>query len=246
MEWSHLYQLFNNSYSNLFFGKDHHQFTQHDDVIKSKHFPRYWQFVRGIHRSPVNSPHKGQWHGALVFSLICVWINGWVNNREAGDLRRYCAHCDVSAMATRIYLSRPQHFPIHYPLSMAGWTQIYHQLSTNIWYKSKVHWATWSRTCVLNASLNILRITYMQIYTYTAKDISIQMLHKQILNLQWHLCSPLNVWCVYVIYIIRIDNASVIYIYHLSYTLYSHPSQIYIKVSCYYLYGFYLRHTLLR
>ena len=59
----------------------------HDDVIKWKHFPRYWPFVRGIHRSPVNSPHKGQWHGALVFSLICIWINDWVNNREAGDLR---------------------------------------------------------------------------------------------------------------------------------------------------------------
>ena len=33
---------------------------KHDDVIKWKHFPRYWPFVRGIHRSPVNSPHKGQ------------------------------------------------------------------------------------------------------------------------------------------------------------------------------------------
>ena len=32
----------------------------HDDVIKWKHFPRYWPFVGGIHRSPVNSPHKGQ------------------------------------------------------------------------------------------------------------------------------------------------------------------------------------------
>ena len=32
----------------------------HDDVIKWKHFPRYWPFVRGIHRSPVNSPHKGR------------------------------------------------------------------------------------------------------------------------------------------------------------------------------------------
>ena len=52
----------------------------------------------GIHRSPVNSPHKGQWRGALMFSLICVWINGWVNNREAGELRRYRAHCDVSVM----------------------------------------------------------------------------------------------------------------------------------------------------
>ena len=71
----------------------------HDDVIKWKHFPRYWPSVRGIHRSPVNSTHKGQWRGALMFSLICVWIKGWENNREAGDLRRYRAHCDVTVMA---------------------------------------------------------------------------------------------------------------------------------------------------
>ena len=72
--------------------------NMHDDVIKWKHFPRYWPFVRGIHRSPVNSPHKGQWRGALMFTLICVRINGWVNNREAGDLRRYRAHYDVIVM----------------------------------------------------------------------------------------------------------------------------------------------------
>ena len=70
----------------------------HDDVIKWKHFPRYWPFVRGIHRSPVNSPHKGQWRGPLMFTLNCVWINDWVNNREAGDLRRYRAHYDVTLM----------------------------------------------------------------------------------------------------------------------------------------------------
>ena len=70
----------------------------HDDVIKSKHFPRHWPFVRGIHRFPVNFPHKGQWRGALMFSLICVWINAWVNNREAGDLTRYRAHYHVIVM----------------------------------------------------------------------------------------------------------------------------------------------------
>ena len=56
----------------------------HDDVIKWKHVPRYRPFVRWIHRSPVNSPHKGQWRGALMFSLICAWINNWVNNSKAG------------------------------------------------------------------------------------------------------------------------------------------------------------------
>ena len=71
----------------------------HDDIIKWKHLPRYWPFVRAIHRSPVNSPHKGQWRGALLFSLICVWINGWVNNHEASDLRRHLGHYDVTVMS---------------------------------------------------------------------------------------------------------------------------------------------------
>ena len=70
----------------------------HDDVIKWKHFPRNWLFVRGIHRSPVNSPHKGHWRGALMFSLICAWVNGWASNGEAGDLRRHRAHYDVTVM----------------------------------------------------------------------------------------------------------------------------------------------------
>ena len=74
----------------------------HDDVIKWKHFPRNWSFVRGIQRSPVNSPHKGQWRGALMFSLICVWINDRVNTHEAGDLRRHRAHYDVIVMSLSI------------------------------------------------------------------------------------------------------------------------------------------------
>ena len=61
-------------------------------------FQRYWPFVRGIHRSPVNSPHKNQWRGALMFSLICAWIHGWVNDGEAGDLRCHRAHYDVTVM----------------------------------------------------------------------------------------------------------------------------------------------------
>ena len=69
--------------------------THHDDIIKWEKFPRYWPFVRRIHRYPVNSPHKGQWRGALMFSLICIWINSWENNHETGDLRRYRTHYDV-------------------------------------------------------------------------------------------------------------------------------------------------------
>ena len=80
--------------------------TRHEDVIKWKHFPRYWPFVRGINRSPVNSPHKGQWRGALMSSLICTWINDWVNNRQAGDLRRHRAHYDdiVMLIYTHTYM----------------------------------------------------------------------------------------------------------------------------------------------
>ena len=50
--------------------------------------------------SPVTgkSPHSGQWRGALMFSLICVWKNGWVNNRNSGDLRRHRVHYDVTVM----------------------------------------------------------------------------------------------------------------------------------------------------
>ena len=59
----------------------------HDDVIKWKYFPRYWPLMCEIHRSPVNSHHKGQWRWALVFSLICAWTNGWVYSEKA----RVCA-----------------------------------------------------------------------------------------------------------------------------------------------------------
>ena len=76
----------------------------HVDVIKWKYFPRYWPFVRGIHRWPVNSPHNGQWCRASVYSLICAWTNGWVNNQDAGDLRRYRVHYDVSDDESENYI----------------------------------------------------------------------------------------------------------------------------------------------
>ena len=118
----------------------------HDDVIKWKHFPRYWPFVRGIHRSPVNSPHKGQWRGALIFSLICVWINGWVNKRKAGDLRRYRVHYDCNATPVTQFETAAQmphikyfcHITVHgYPLAMLriGCTFInrHKAIDANLW-----------------------------------------------------------------------------------------------------------------
>ena len=68
----------------------------HDHVIKWKHFPRYWQFVRGIHRSPVNSPHKGQWCGALMVFHLRPYIRlskqsqGWCFETLSRPLWRQC------------------------------------------------------------------------------------------------------------------------------------------------------------
>ena len=70
----------------------------HVGVIKWKHFLCYWPFVWGIPRWPVNSPHKSQWRGALMFSLIYAWRNGRVNNGDASVLRRHHAHYDVTEM----------------------------------------------------------------------------------------------------------------------------------------------------
>ena len=75
----------------------------HDDVITWKHFLRYWPFALGIHRWPVNSPHKGQWRGALITSLIWPWTNGWVNIRKASGFRRHQTHYDTTVMILVIY-----------------------------------------------------------------------------------------------------------------------------------------------
>ena len=65
--------------------------------------------------SPVTDefPRKGQLRGALMFSLVGAWINGWVNNREAGDLRRHRAHCDVTVMSLRDRYRDRVSKPIH-------------------------------------------------------------------------------------------------------------------------------------
>ena len=65
-------------------------------------FPRHWLFVKGIQRWPVDSPHKGQWRGALMLSLSCTRINDWANNRHAGDLIRHRAYYCVIVMIHKI------------------------------------------------------------------------------------------------------------------------------------------------
>ena len=74
----------------------------HDELHQIETFPRCWSFVRGIHRLSVDSPHKGQWRRALLFSFIYAWTNGWANNPDAGDLRRHHAHCDIILMGCKL------------------------------------------------------------------------------------------------------------------------------------------------
>ena len=62
---------------------------------------RYWPFAQGINRSPVNSPYKDQWHGALMFPLIRAWNNSWANNEYVGDLSHHRAHYDVIEIQKR-------------------------------------------------------------------------------------------------------------------------------------------------
>ena len=83
--------------------KSYHRHCNHDDVIKWENFPCYWPFVRGIHRSPVDSPHNGQWHRTLMFSLMWTWTNGWANSQDAGDLRCHGADCDIIVMVLSMY-----------------------------------------------------------------------------------------------------------------------------------------------
>ena len=100
---------------------DRHLFwhaTIQDDVIKWKKNPRYWPFVREIHRPPVNSTHESQWRGAYMFSLISACISGWLDNRDAGDLRinllfsinglrsRTCGNCMWYIISTTMWGGR--------------------------------------------------------------------------------------------------------------------------------------------
>ena len=74
----------------------------HDDVIKWKNFLRYWPFVRGIHRSPVNSSHKGQWRGAFD-----VFFDQRLNkrlNKQPWVFKRDALYTNQSTMTLRHYI----------------------------------------------------------------------------------------------------------------------------------------------
>ena len=70
---------------------------------------------------PVNSPHKGQWRRALMFSLVCAWINDWVNNREADDLKRHRGHYDVNVMSVKFSQEPTQSSLVYESSEQHGW-----------------------------------------------------------------------------------------------------------------------------
>ena len=84
-------------------------------------------FCAGIHRPPVNSPHKGQWHGALTFSLICAWTRRWANNGDAGDMRHHRAQYDV------IVMWQPETWSVDFPYkgSAGGKRHYFHNHAEN-------------------------------------------------------------------------------------------------------------------
>ena len=75
-----------------------------DDVSKWKHFPRYWPFAKGIHRSPVDSPYQGPWHGAFFF-LYVPEQTVEQTIETPGDLGHHRAHYDVTAMRSLFSLN---------------------------------------------------------------------------------------------------------------------------------------------
>ena len=100
------------------------------DVIKWKCFPRYCPFVRGIHQWSVDSPHKGEWCGALMFPTICAWTNGWANISKhrwfytpSRSLWLHCNEIDINLMVATYQMEefqvRPMgHLQLRKPLTI--------------------------------------------------------------------------------------------------------------------------------
>ena len=81
-------------------GAESGQLLGHDDIIKWRHSLRYgpfvWEFTghRWITRTKASDAELWFWSAP--------WISGWVNNREAGDLRRHHAYYDVIVMQSNV------------------------------------------------------------------------------------------------------------------------------------------------
>ena len=150
-----------------------------DEVIKRKHFLHYWPIMRGIHQSPVNSPHKGQWHGALVFSMICTWTNGSVNNREVSDLRCHHTNYDITVMTTEELLYNEQCEKLlttlilhRYHNYLQSYIHVHH--SARISFQNKKHQKIGTLTCIIES------ITHATIFILpTKKNESVMLIKRE-------------------------------------------------------------------
>ena len=96
----------------------------HDGVIKWKHFPRNCPLVRGIHWSPVNSPHKGQWLFDVFFDLrlnkrLSKQSWGWWFETISRPLWR---HCNAKILTRGKQVKRASVIPVPCFLSWVGAT----------------------------------------------------------------------------------------------------------------------------
>ena len=145
-------------------------------------------FMRGIHRSPVNSPHKGQWRRALMFSLIC----GWADNRDAGDLWRHRVHYDVIVMCHFVVRNKTVMLQLRNKinneilvLGLSYFSQAFNKMLL-------LHWMQQSDGFSLSSSLDILTICV--IYQRHVENIGIRYNHIFFISTvcQWHLLSSSN------------------------------------------------------
>ena len=70
---------------------------------------------------------SGQWSGSFVFSLICAWTNGWVNNQDVGDF-------DVGFLRNVINTLRPRQDGRHLPDDTYKWIFLHE----NVWISIKI------------------------------------------------------------------------------------------------------------
>ena len=131
---------------------------------------------------PVNSPHKGQWRGALMFSLICAWINDWINNRETGDLRRHRGHYDVNVMEFKLYA-----YHIHYMLPkfvVSEWCFIprYDQFFTRLYV---VRWIIFSFTTGKSPEPKWISLSWDVTTVCTEETASVMAHDRDISKLIW-------------------------------------------------------------
>ena len=135
--------------------------------------------------SPVNSRHIGQWRGSLMFSLICTWINGWVNNREAGDLRRHRTHYDVTVMhltvpsADTILITKLNLFEVSLPIVIGynlsvtqrrhpKWPMKTQDMPKNKWpFKRHAKWAP----CSTNLQGKVMQLIWISLHKSSSRLI---------------------------------------------------------------------------